>query len=117
VDKLDEIFCLQSKFDQDLARRRNLDYDMSTWVQKEVLALISELAELLDEVNFKWWKNAKTVDVEAIHEELADILHFYVSLCLKVGLDATGLHKAYVTKNRENFLRQQGLSQRTGYES
>jgi dimeric dUTPase (all-alpha-NTP-PPase superfamily) len=117
MDKLDEIFYLQYRFDQDLARRRNLDYDMSTWVQKGILALVSEMAELLDEVNFKWWKNAKPVDVEAIHEELADILHFYVSLCLKVGLDAPGLHKAYVAKNRENFLRQQGLSDRAGYES
>ena len=28
-----------------------------TWMQKYTLAMLSEMAELLDEVNFKWWKN------------------------------------------------------------
>ncbi len=117
MDRLEHIFDLQSSFDQELARRRALEFDTSTWVQKEVLALVAELAELLNEVNFKWWKDPKEMDLEAIHEELADILHFYVSLCIKVGLDAEGLHTAYVRKNRENFRRQDGLSERTGYTS
>ncbi len=66
VDRLEHIFQLQAMFDEDLAKRRGLDYDLSTWVQKEVLAIISELGELLDEVNFKWWKNPKPVDKGAL---------------------------------------------------
>lgn len=114
-DRLEHIFELQRRFDSDLAARRGLDYDLGTWVQKEVLAIVSELAELLDEVNFKWWKNPKPIDRERVKEELIDILHFFVSTCLKAGLTAEDVYQAYLTKNEENFRRQQGLSDKPGY--
>ncbi len=117
MDRLEHIFELQGRFDADLAARRGLDFDLSTWLQKEVLAMISELAELLDEVNFKWWKNPKEVDREAVKEELVDILHFFVSMCLKAGLSADEVYRAYLAKNEENFRRQQGLSPKPGYVS
>ncbi len=115
VDKLETIFELQSRFDSDLAARRGLDYDLGTWLQKEALAIVSELAELLDEVNFKWWKNPRPLNREAIKEELVDILHFFVSMCLKAGFTAEEIYQAYLAKNAENFRRQQGLSDREGY--
>jgi len=116
--KLEKIFQLQKTFDDELIKRRNLEgIDTSTWIQKEILAMISELAELLDEVNFKWWKNPKELDYDAIKEELVDILHFYVSMCLKVGMSPDEVYKIYVEKNKENHMRQQGLSNKQGYES
>lgn len=115
MDRLEHIFELQARFDNDLAARRNLDYDLSTWVQKEVLAIVSELAELLDEVNFKWWKNPQPVDRERVKGELVDILHFFTSICLKAGLSAEDVYRAYLAKNQENFRRQQGLSEKPGY--
>ncbi len=114
-DRLEHIFEMQHRFDSDLTARRGLDYDLGTWVQKEVLAILSELAELLDEVNFKWWKNPKPIDRERVKEELIDILHFFVSLCLKTGLSAEDVYRAYLAKNAENFRRQQGLSDKPGY--
>lgn len=114
-DRLEHIFELQQRFDSDLAARRGLDYDLGTWVQKEVLAMVSELAELLDEVNFKWWKNPRPIDRERVKEELIDILHFFVSTCLKTGLSADDVYRAYLAKNEENFRRQQGLSDKPGY--
>ncbi len=114
-DMLEDIFARQARFDAELARLRGLDYDMATWVQKEVLALVAELGELLDEVNFKWWKNARPVNREAVREELADILHFFVSACLKCGFSAREIYEAYLAKNEENFRRQRGLSARDGY--
>ncbi|MHB1419966.1 MAG: dUTPase [Bacillota bacterium] len=116
MDKLNHIFELQERFDRELAERRKLDYDMNTWVQKEVLAIISELGELLGEVNFKWWKNPKPLDRGAIAEELIDILHFFVSICLKVGLTAEEVYETYLNKNGENFRRQAGLSEKEGYQ-
>lgn len=116
MDKLDEIFDLQKKFDTELVLRRGLEgIDQTTWIQKEVLAIISELGELLDEVNFKWWKNPKPVDREAVKEELVDVLHFFVSMCLKIDLSADELYTAYVEKNKENFRRQHGTSEKEGY--
>jgi len=116
MDRLEHIFQLQRAFDEELARRRNLPaYTPEEWIQKEVLAMISELAELLDEVNFKWWKNPRPLNLEAIKGELVDLLHFLVSMCLKLGINAEELYQGYVQKNQENFKRQQGKTEKEGY--
>ena len=118
MDKLEEIFKYQKLFDYDLAARRNLHgISMEEWIQKETLAMMSELAELIDEVNFKWWKNPKPCDPQRVKEELVDILHFFVSMCLKTGMGAEELHTMYMEKNKENFNRQLGLSDKKGYEA
>jgi len=117
MDKLENIFAYQNKFDTELAERRGLtDIPMEQWIQKETLAMLSELAELIDEVNFKWWKNEKPVDTDKVKDELVDILHFFVSMCLKTGMSAEELHQRYLDKNQENFDRQHGKSERKGYE-
>ena len=116
MDKLDVIFQLQESLDSDIASRRNLSYSREEWMQKEVLAMISELSEVLDEVNFKWWKNPKPVDDDALKGELVDVLHFFVSMCLKSGMTAEELFSRYKAKNQENFDRQYGRSQKPGYE-
>ncbi|WP_258360859.1 dUTPase [Moorella sulfitireducens (nom. illeg.)] len=116
MDRLEHIFALQERFDRDLARRRRLPgYGLEEWIQKEVLAMVAELGELLDEVNFKWWKNPHPLDREAIKGELVDILHFLVSMCLKAGITADEFYRAYLAKNEENFKRQQGLTDRQEY--
>jgi len=115
-DKLDIIFNMQGSFDNSLIAKRGLqDISMEEWMQKETLALISELAELLEEVNFKWWKNKKPVDPDKVKEELIDILHFFVSMCIKAGMDSKEVFERYIQKNKENFDRQKGLSKKEGY--
>ncbi len=118
MDKLDNIFKYQQLFDSELAERRGLTHiPMEVWIQRETLAMLSELAELIDEVNFKWWKNEKPVDVDNVKNELVDILHFFVSMCLKTGMSAEELHQRYLDKNKENFARQNGTSDKKGYEA
>ena len=117
MDKLDVIFDLQKSLNDDIVRRRNLSGISDTeWIQKNVLAMVSELGELLDETNFKWWKNPKEIDEGALKEELIDILHFYVSMCLRAGMTAEELFEIYKAKNQENFDRQYGRSSKKGYE-
>lgn len=117
MDKLELIFAYQNKFDTELMRERGLDgIPMEEWIQKETLAMVSELAELLDEVQFKWWKNKTETNTEAVKGELVDLLHFFVSMCLKTGMDADELCRRYMEKNKENFDRQHGLSAKKGYE-
>ncbi len=116
MDKLEKIFELQNAFDTELVKLRKLDdISVEQWLQKETLAMISELSELIDETNFKWWKNPKEIDTKAIKEELVDILHFFVSMCLKAGMDAKELFEMYIEKNKENFDRQYGKSKKSGY--
>ncbi len=117
MDRLERIFEMQKAFNDELVARRNLgDIPMEKWLQMQTLATISELSELLDEVNFKWWKNPKPVDHDALRGELVDILHFFVSMCLSAGMDAQELYERYLKKNQENFDRQHGLSEKPGYE-
>ena len=117
MDKLDIIFDLQKKLNQDIAQRRGLEgFSQQEWLEKNTLALVAELGEFLNETNFKWWKNAKEPDSEAIQEELIDILHFYISICLHAGMDAERLFEVYKNKNKENFDRQYGRSAKEGYQ-
>lgn len=117
MDKLDEIFMMQKAFQDDLIKNRHLEnIKPNEWIQKQTLAMISELAEVLDEVNFKWWKNEKPINEDAVKEELVDILHFFVSMCLSYGMTAEELHAIYLKKNKENFDRQYGKSAKQGYE-
>ncbi len=116
MDKLDTIFAMQRSLNEEIVRLRALEgVSDEEWIRKNVLAMVSELGELLDEVNFKWWKNEKPVDPSAVREELVDILHFFVSMCLRAGMDADALFSGYVAKNRENFDRQYGRSAKPGY--
>jgi len=116
LDKLDIIFQMQQSLNEDIESRRNINFTREEWMQKEVLAMISELSEVLDEVNFKWWKNAKPIDDASLKGELVDVLHFFVSMCLKSGMTADELFARYKAKNQENFDRQYGRSQKQGYE-
>jgi dimeric dUTPase (all-alpha-NTP-PPase superfamily) len=116
MDKLERIFEMQNLLDTDIRENRNLEFSKEEWMQKEVLAMLSELSEVLDEVNFKWWKNKKPVNDEALQGELVDILHFFVSMCLHAGLSAETLYEKYMLKNKENFDRQYGRSDKKGYE-
>ena len=102
MDKLDKIFLMQKALNDDIAERRNLDRsDKAEWLQRQALAMMSEMAELIDEVNFKWWKNPKPLDDEKIKYEIVDILHFFVSMCLTSGMDSKELFDLYLYKKKE----------------
>lgn len=117
-DKLDIIFEMQRALNEDIIERRHLQgISDEEWIQKQTLAMLSEMAELLDEVNFKWWKNPKPVNSDAVQEELTDILHFFISMCLRAGMDAQTLFDRYREKNKENFQRQIGKSGKQGYDA
>ena len=68
MDRLDEIFRMQQALNDDIIAKRHLEGISNTeWIQKQTLAMLSEMAELLDEVNFKWWKNPKPGDDHAVN--------------------------------------------------
>lgn len=117
MDKLDEIFKLQKDLDDFITERRDLHgISYEDWMQKEIIAIISELGELLEEVNFKWWKNPKELDIGSIKEELADVFHFFISMCIHTGMGPEELFSVYKSKNKENVNRQNGHSEKKGYE-
>lgn len=116
MDKLEKIFALQKSFNDDVIRTRGLTHVTDDeWIQKYMMAMFVEMGEMMNETNYKWWKNPKTVDQGAIKEELVDVLHFFVSVCLRAGMSAEELYNLYLQKNQENILRQQGKSDKKGY--
>ncbi|MDO4741435.1 MAG: dUTPase [Eubacteriales bacterium] len=115
MDKLDDIFRLQAELNREIREKRSLSFSSGEWIQKLTLAMLSELAELLDEVNFKWWKNPKEIDERLVKEELVDILHFFVSMCLDAGMTPEEMHRMYLEKHQENLDRQHGKSLKEGY--
>ena len=116
MDKLDVIFDMQDKLNAFIRESRGLEYSSQEWIQKQTRAMLSEMAELIAEVNFKWWKNPKEVDEKAVKEEIVDILHFLVSMALSAGMSAKEMFEIYLNKNEENFKRQFGTSVKHGYE-
>ena len=87
MDKLEKIFGMQKLLDDDIAARRNLDFTTEEWMQKEVLAMLSELSEVLDEVNFKWWKNKKPKKKKTKHKKLVHNLQDAKSISPHSSMD------------------------------
>jgi len=116
MDKLDVIFDMQDKLNAFIRESRGLEFSSQEWIQKQTLAMLSEMAELIAEVNFKWWKNPKEINERAVKEEIVDILHFLVSMALSAGMSAKEMFEIYLDKNEENFKRQFGTSAKHGYE-
>lgn len=117
MDKLDTIFEMQKALNDYIIEKRGLSYGKEEWIQKRSLALIDEITELLNEINYKWWKNPKPIDDAAVKEELVDVLHFYIGMCIDAGMTAEELFEIYLAKNKENYDRQKGVSAKKGYEA
>ena len=116
MDRLEEMLRIQQLLNERIRDKRGLTgVSAEEWMQKYTLAMLSEMAELLDEVNFKWWKNKKPANPDALKEELVDILHFFLSMCLMAGMDAEEMYSIYLRKNQENIDRQEGKSEKPGY--
>lgn len=116
MDRLEEMLQIQKALNERIKESRGLTgISSETWMQKYTLGMLSEMAELLDEVNFKWWKNEKPVDPDALKEELVDILHFFLSMCIAAGMDTEEIYQIYLRKNKENIARLEGKSEKQGY--
>ena len=115
-DKLDVLFRMQAGLDSYIREKRNLDYSRGEWVCKKALALMVELGEVVDEAHYKWWKNYGDIDEAKLKEEIVDVLHFFLGMCIDSGMTSDELFEIYLKKNKENYDRQNGLSQKKGYE-
>ncbi|MBD5132733.1 MAG: dUTPase [Clostridiales bacterium] len=115
-DKLDVLFRMQAGLDSYIRDKRNLDFSRGEWVCKKALALMVELGEVVDEAKYKWWKNPTEIDEAKLKEEIVDVLHFFLGMCIDAGMTADELFDIYLKKNQENYDRQNGLSSKKGYE-
>ncbi|HEX8728126.1 MAG TPA: dUTPase, partial [Ktedonobacterales bacterium] len=111
LDRLGDIFRRQGELGAYYQQKRPVGFyswppleKCTTWTR----AIVHECCELDNELNWKPWKNPKSLEDNRSDRlmETADILHFLVQLSLDQGFTADELYRAYVTKNEENRARQ-----------
>ena len=117
TDKLEEIVRLQTEF-MDLLKvpRFNETSSMgklTPQVQETIphlmFALVCELGEIGDAINWKSWKKTKhEVDMDNLRMEFIDALHFLFEMMIMCGMDAETIHREYKKKMIENWARQAG---------
>jgi dimeric dUTPase (all-alpha-NTP-PPase superfamily) len=115
-DQLTEMFEMQAGLDSRIIKERGIEKDVSEWVTGITIAMESEIDEIRREVNWKWWKNHKEINSAALQGEVIDMWHFLLSLSRVVGLTPETIHAIYMEKNAENHARQDGTSDKEGYE-
>lgn len=122
TDMLEEIFKrqreLETKYDEierangfTIHRGMGVDLDdpTSQWYIKDAAyRMIEELSEATNCLKNKPWKTTHVLtDVTHFYEELSDAFHFFIRLCLIVGLDAEDLYRLYFKKSEVNRFRQE----------
>lgn len=115
IDPLTQMFKMQEALDTRIIAERGIEKTEDEWVIGLTIAMESEIDEIRREISWKWWKNPKEIDREALQGEVIDIWHFLLSLSRVVGLTPETIHRTYMEKNAENHDRQAGLSVKEGY--
>lgn len=101
-----------SSLRQDQAERHGRDYDDMTQEELAGLlhvystALFTEVAELVEEFDWKPWKQSThygmAFDPNTVAAEAADVLHFLGHLCNMAGLDDDMLSDAFDEAREKN---------------
>ena len=68
-------------------------------------AIIHEVVELEDELNWKWWGTEESLDIAKIREEYIDVFIFTLSLGMLLGLSDVDIRKEFLRKNIINIKR------------
>lgn len=108
VEKLEKMFNMQKALDERIITERNIDKTIDEWVVAITIAMESEIDEIRREVNWKWWKQNKPINMYRLQEEVIDLWHFLLSLSRMVGLTPETIFDKYISKNKINHQRQDG---------
>ena len=126
IKKLDnplvDMFNMQRSLQKKLAETgRAIDYDTASFkdriddISDQWRNMNMEMTELLERLPWKRWKTYSTEQLAGFvseeqkmetYFEAVDVLHFYMNICLALGIDGEMLEKLYISKNAENFARQ-----------
>lgn len=68
------------------------------WCRTYAQALQNEVVEFLESAGFKFWSKDKLCDLQNLKVELIDMLHFWLSLCLLLGMDKEDIVHIYKQK-------------------
>ena len=122
-DMLETILSIQKKLQIKIEKEKN-SKDFNDLTFKERMNrldqhwrnLCVEYGEFMDKLPYKEWKNYSKEVLEGdfpekdwleIKYELIDMAHFFFNMCIYMGIDSKEFFNLYVSKNEENFDRQE----------
>lgn len=112
---LKKAFEMQKAMRERLVKERGLEFTDEQWMLNFLVAIEDEIGEVRDELNWKWWKNPKVVDISATRNEIVDIWIFLIELTISSGMSLPELEERFDAKTAENHARQDGTSSKPGY--
>ncbi|HMV01659.1 MAG TPA: dUTPase [Chitinophagales bacterium] len=111
MDKLDQIYKLQRQLLELFGHNfDNLESDQKViYIKDTILSMTDELHEVLNLFPWKNWKNYSgehhNLNLPLIKEEVVDALHFFINLCLMIGISSNELFDEFIKKNNKNIER------------
>ena len=76
-------------------------------IRELIRRCVEELFEASHTLKNSPWKVSHVLtDEDHFYEELADAFHFFIELCISVGLDSEDLYSLYFKKSEVNLFRQ-----------
>ena len=105
--KLEDIMNKQKQFGSRFCKFGELTLEeKQKWTKEFILCCMDELSEVLNQVNWKHWREPVPIDEVEVKYELVDLLHFLISMMLIWDMDAHEVYTMYLAKNKENHDRQ-----------
>lgn len=96
IEKMKEMLEMQELLNSSL----HPEWKTQPWSMQE--AMMVEVAELLTEMGYKWWK-AQTIDYDKVRSELVDIWHFILNINLVNGTEKALLDDLEMNISRSMF--------------
>ena len=76
-------------------------------IRELIRRVVEELFEASHTLKNSPWKQSHVLtDEDHFYEELSDAFHFFIELCITVGIDPEALYKLYFKKSEVNKFRQ-----------
>ena len=105
-DKIEDIIQNQTDLQILINQHPSTFKDTSEMVFKYMSAISSEVEEVKQEINWKWWKQPFEIVEIKLKEELADIFIFWLDLIIRLGYN--DMWDIIASKQQVNIQRQQG---------
>ncbi len=119
---ISDLFNMQLSLQKFLAQKgRAVDYETASFKEKvddisrQWRNLNLEVAELLERLPYKEWKSYPEAALQGFESEeqkletqyeFVDCMHFMLNIGLALGINGEIFKKLYISKNKENFKRQ-----------
>mgnify|MGYP003152002322 CR=1 FL=1 len=115
-DKLFLIFKHQKELQEKLGIYDKIGKDdklKQQYINQMILALHEEATEIMRETCYKnpeympfGWKKGQKFNNENFKDEIIDIIHFVMNLCIISGMDSDEIYNRYIGKQQKNIERQ-----------